>query len=56
MYKSEMLEGTFIELVIPGKKNIIIGNVYRHPSMDTSDYINDYLTPFLDHLQKEDKR
>lgn len=32
-YKSKEVESTFIELQRPGKKNMIIGCIYRHPSM-----------------------
>ena len=56
MYKSEELESTFIEIIIPNQKNILIGNIYRHPSMDLKEYTDDYLTPFLDKINREDKR
>lgn len=56
LYKSEMLESTFIEIIVPNKKNIVIGNIYRHPSMDLNEYLENYLTPFLERLNREDKR
>ena len=34
LYKSEVLDSTFIEIINPTKKNILVGCVYRHPSMD----------------------
>ena len=34
MYKSKLLESVFIEIFIKNQKNIIVGCIYRHPSMD----------------------
>ena len=34
MYKPKQLESVFIEIVNKNKKNILIGCIYRHPSMD----------------------
>ena len=34
IYKKNELESTFIEIVNPKKSNIIVGVIYRHPSMD----------------------
>ena len=56
LYKSELLESSFFEIIIPNKKNIIVGNIYRHPSMNLDEYLEDYLTPFLNKLSKENKR
>ena len=56
LYKSEMLESTFMEIIVPNRKNIIVGNIYRHPSMYLEEYLDDYLTPFLNKISKENKR
>ena len=48
MYKSHVLESTFIELVIPNKKNIIIGCIYRHPTMNLDDFNDDHLSLLLE--------
>ena len=56
MYKSEVLESTFIEIINPAKKNVVVGCVYRHPSMDLTEYNSDYLEPFLEHFDKENKK
>ena len=37
VYKSYALESTFAEIIIPDKKNILIGCIYRDPSMDVKD-------------------
>ena len=34
IYKKNELESTFIEIVKPKKSNILVGVIYRHPSMD----------------------
>ena len=38
IYKKNELESTFIEIVNPKKSNIIVGVIYRHPSMDLTDF------------------
>ena len=39
-------ESTFIEIVNPGKSNIIAGVIYRHPSMNLADFNCNYLTNY----------
>ena len=56
LYDSEFLESTFIEIINPKKKNIIVGCIYRHPSMDLEKFNTEFLNPFLEVLDKEDKR
>ena len=38
IYKKNELESTFIEIVNPKKSNIIVGVIYRHPTMDLTDF------------------
>ena len=42
-------ESTFLEIVLPGKKNLIIGCIYRHPSsnLTVDQFNNDYIEPLL---------
>ena len=54
IYKSCELESTFIEMINPKKTNIIIGCIYRHPSMDLNEFSNIYLSKILD-VSKENK-
>ena len=35
-------ESTFIEIVNPIKSNIILGVIYRHPSMELTDFNCNY--------------
>ena len=54
IYKSKRLESTFIE-VVQNKEKIIIGCLYRHPSMELSEFNNHYLSNLLDNLSGENK-
>ena len=56
MYKAEVLESTFMEIINPSKKNILIGSIYRHPSMDLEVFNDEYLTPFLQNIDRENKK
>ena len=54
IYKPKQLESTFIE-VVQNKERIIIGCLYRHPSMELSEFNNHYLSNLLDNLFEENK-
>ena len=49
------MESTFIEIVNPKKSNIIVGFIYRHPSMDLADFNSNYLNKLLENISKEQK-
>ena len=55
IYKSKELESIFIEIIHPNKKNMIIGCLYRHPSMNPTEFNEDYLTKLSEKLIKENK-
>ena len=55
IYKKNELESTFIEIVNPKKSNIIVGVIYRHPSMDFTDFNCNYLNKLLENTSKEQK-
>ena len=55
IYKSFELESTFIEICNTKKTNIITGCIYKHPSMNTNEFNDDYLNELLDKLSKENK-
>ena len=44
MYKSENLESIFIEIINTNNKNIVVGCVSRHPSMDANEFNEHYLS------------
>ena len=50
------LESTFIEIINSRKSNIIVGCLYKHPSMDVSDFNKNYLNTLLDKLSIENKQ
>ena len=52
IYKKNELECTFIEIVNPKKSNILVGVIYRHPSMDLADFNCNYLNKLLENISK----
>ena len=55
IYKKNELESTFIEIFNPRKSNIIMGVIYRHPSMDLTDFNCNYLNKLLENFSREQK-
>ena len=55
IYKKNELESTFIEIVSLRKSNVIVGVIYRHPSMDLTDFNCNYLNKLLENTSKEQK-
>ena len=55
IYKKNELESTVIEIVNPKKSNIIVGVIYRHPSMDLADVNCNYLNKLLENISKKQK-
>ena len=55
IYKPKQLESVFIEICNENKKNIIIGNLYRHPSMKLNDFNENFLDPLMEELSTKDK-
>ena len=52
--KSQELESIFIEIINENSKNIIIGCIYRHPSMkDINEFNNQYFNVLTDKLSSE---
>ena len=54
IYKPKDLESTFIEIVVPRGKNIIIGCIYKHHGIDINEF-TELLTHTLDKTNKEKK-
>ena len=55
LLKEKFLESTFVEIIQPKRENIIIGCVYKHPTLCKKEFINDYLSPKLLSISKENK-
>ena len=49
------MESTFIEIGNPRKSNIIVGVIYRHPSMDFAYFNCNHLNNLLEKTSKEQK-
>ena len=54
IYKSKQLESTFIEIT-QDKKHIVVGFIYRHPSMELGEFNSHCLTKLLEKLSLENK-
>ena len=48
-----MIESLFIELINKNESNVIVGVIYRHPSMDTDDFNDVKLELLLSQLYRE---
>ena len=55
MYQSRLLESVFVEIIFSKTSNIIVGSVYRHPSMSVKEFNTKFLTPLLHKIGKENK-
>ena len=55
IYKNNKLKPTFIEIANPKNTNVIVGVIYRHPSMDLTDFNITYLSKLLENISKEKK-
>ena len=55
MYKKKDLESIFMEVINLKSKNLIIGCIYRHPSMNPNEFINVYMSGLLQKISKDDK-
>ena len=56
IYKSDYLESISVEIIMPKRSNIIIGCIYRHPSIDICTFNDHYLNPLLEKLSKENNK
>ena len=55
IYRKDELKSTFIKVLNPKKSNIIVGVIYRHQSMDLTDFNRSYLNKLLENISKEQK-
>ena len=49
------MESSFIEIMNPKKSNIIVGTIFKYPSMDVTDFNSNYLNKLLEKVSKEQK-
>ena len=55
IYKCKELESIFIEIINSKATNTIVGCIYRHPSMCSTEFIEDHLTSLIDKLNMKIK-
>ena len=55
MHKRNELESTFIGKMNPKKSNIVAGTIYKHYSIDLTDFNSNYLNNLLEKISKEQK-
>ena len=53
--KKKELEPIFIEVINPEGKNLITACIYRHPSMNPTEFVDVYMSDLLQKISKEDK-
>ena len=56
IYKKGELESVFIEIIQKDSKNTVVGCIYRHPCMQQSEFIYEYLKPLSEKLVSENKK
>ena len=55
IHKMNELESTFIETLNPKNSNIIVGTIYKHSSMDLTDFDSNYLNNPLEKVYKKNQ-
>ena len=55
IYKAKELESTFVEVLNPKGKNIVVGCIYKHPKMDITEFTEYYMNKILEKLSFENK-
>ena len=53
IYQSEKLEAVFIETTNSNNRNILVGCVYRHPSMEVNEFNSLFLNTLSENLLSE---
>ena len=56
LYDPEKIASTFIEIIYSKSTNVIIGFIYKHPTLSINDFTNDFISPLLLKLQKESSK
>ena len=56
IYKLGHPESIFVEIILPKRSNIIIGCIYRHPSMDICTFNDNCLNPLQENFSKENAK
>ena len=55
IYQKKETESIFIEIINTKGKNIIVGCIYRHPSLNPTEFVDIHIQELLQKMSKEDK-
>ena len=55
IYSPKELESIFIEILIPNKPSLILGTIYKHPSMKPYKFNKKFLEPLLSKIKAQGK-
>ena len=53
LYHSREIVPTFVEIVCSKSTNVILGCIYKHPTLQRNDFMNNCISPLLLKLQEE---
>ena len=56
MYKIKELKSIFIEIINKKRKNLIVGCIYKHPTLNNQDFIDSYILLLLEKLSCENQQ
>ena len=56
LYDPGKIESSFIEIMCSKSPNVIVGCIYKHPTLPINDFTNDFVSPLLLKLQKESSK
>ena len=56
LYHPGKIESTFIEIICSKSTNVIVGCIYKYPTLQINDFKSDFISPLLLKLQKESSK
>ena len=54
--KTKELEPTFIKIIIKKRRNLILGCIYKHPTLNNQGFINSFMLLLSEKLSYENKQ
>ena len=55
IYQKKEIESIFVEIINPKGKNVIVGCIYCHPSLNPTEFADIHIQELLQKMSKEDK-
>ena len=56
LYDPKKIESTFIEIICSKSTDVIVGYIYKHPTLPVNDFTNDFISHLPLKLQKESSK